>query len=69
MHLCIYRSPSRLVRVSTSMAVTGRSTEYTTASYDVCATIMCLAGTTFRGCLDLSRATCAYIRAHGGLVL
>ena len=29
----------------------------------------CLAGTTFRSCLGLSPAICAYIHAHGGLVL
>jgi hypothetical protein len=37
MHLCIDRSPSRLMRMSTSMAVTGSNTEYTTASYNQCA--------------------------------
>lgn len=29
----------------------------------------CLTGTTFRGCLGLPPATCAYIAAHGGVVL
>lgn len=29
----------------------------------------CLARTTFRGCLGLPPATCAYIAAHGGMVL
>jgi hypothetical protein len=37
MHLYIYRLQSCLMWVSTFMAVTGRSTEYTTASSDQCA--------------------------------